>query len=136
MSFIQVQDLTKNFGKVEVLNSLNLSLSEGGQYVIRGKSGSGKSTFLYLLGALDTPCHGRIKIGELEITALNDQKLAEYRNQFGGFVFQFHYLLSSMNCMDNILLPARICGKMTKELKTELTNFAEQLQIEHCLVVL
>lgn len=133
MSFIQVQDLNKNFGQVNVLNSLNLSLAEKGHYVIRGKSGSGKSTFLYLLGALDTPCSGRIKVGELEITALTDQELAQYRNQFVGFVFQFHYLLSSMTCMDNILLPARICGKMTKKLKEELTSFAEQLQITHCL---
>ena len=91
MSFIQVQDVSKSFGSVNVLNSINLSLPEKGQYVIRGSSGSGKSTFLYLLGALDSPCSGRIVVAGQEISSLDDQSLAKYRNNFVGFVFQFHY---------------------------------------------
>lgn len=133
MSFIQVQDVSKNYGKVKVLDSVNLSLPEKGQYVIRGSSGSGKSTFLYLLGALDAPCSGRIKVGDLEISAMQDQELASYRNNYVGFVFQFHYLLSSMNCLDNMMLPARISGKITKKLREELAHLASELGVGHCL---
>lgn len=133
MSFIQVENCKKNFGKVFALNGVSIGLEAGEQYAIQGSSGSGKSTLLYLLGGLDRPSEGSIKIDGKDLSTFNDEELAQYRNSEVGFVFQFHFLLPSMNCMDNILLPAKIGGQNPKNLKEEIQNLAERLKITHCL---
>ncbi len=133
MSFIQVQNLKKNFGKVFALNGVSINLEAGEQYAIQGSSGSGKSTLLYLLGGLDRPSEGSIEIDGRDLSKLNDEEMAKFRNSEVGFVFQFHFLLPSMNCMDNILLPAKIGGVSQGNLKSEVENLAERLKVSHCL---
>ena len=133
MNEIVVENVFKNYGQVDVLKNINFSLDRGQKCVIRGASGSGKSTLLYLMGGLDQPSSGSIKIGNIEINKLSDKKLSLFRNTEVGFVFQFHFLLSSMNCLDNILLPAKIGGMNNKEVKNHVSNLAERLGVTHCL---
>jgi len=130
---IRVQDLKKSFGKVHALRGVTFELMENEQYVIRGASGSGKSTLLYLLGGLDRPTGGNIWIHEDNINSFNDESLASYRNRFIGFIFQFHFLLSSMSCLDNILLPCKIAGLALTAVNKEINTMADHLGVAHCL---
>jgi lipoprotein-releasing system ATP-binding protein len=131
--FIKIEDLSKSYAKVSALKKVNVSLEKGSQYVIRGASGSGKSTLLYLLAGLDRPSSGEIYIEGSPLSKMSDEKLGKYRNQFIGLVFQFHFLLPSMNCLDNILLPSRIGGKGHSSLKDEIRDLSTQMGVDHCL---
>ncbi len=133
MALVQIKNVSKNFGKVNALTSIDTHFEEGKHYVIRGASGSGKSTLLYLIGGLDRPSSGDIIVAGKNISRLGDEELASYRNRFVGFVFQFHFLLPTMNCMDNILLPSRIGGIFSKKIKDEALQLAKHLDITHCL---
>ncbi len=130
---IEVKNLRKIYGQTTVLHGLDFSISRGEQCVIRGASGSGKSTFLYLLGGLEKPTDGQIFFEGDDISNMDEDQLACYRNQNIGFVFQFHFLLSSMNCLDNILLPARIGGEFSQKLVDRINSFAEILKVENLL---
>ena len=125
--------VVKSYGRLQALNNLSLEMKERGQYVIQGASGSGKSTLLYLLGGLDRPTSGEVVVGEYNLAKLRDEELANYRNRFVGFVFQFHFLLPSMNCLKNILLPAQIAGQETLNFKKNVMELADHLGVGHCL---
>src|SRR5690554_1694838 len=135
MSFIKLTNVEKAFGKTPVLRGINLEISDKELVAIRGASGSGKSTLLYLLGGLDVPSSGEVNINGLNLAKLSDKSLADFRNQNVGFVFQFHFLLPSMTCMDNILLPARIGGTNVKikQVEADVKKLASILGVEHCL---
>ncbi|EQC48953.1 ABC transporter, ATP-binding protein [Bacteriovorax sp. BSW11_IV] len=133
MSLIQVNGLTKNFANVDVLKGIDLSFEEGEHYVIRGASGSGKSTLLYLLGGLDRPTSGSVEFQGVDLARFDDDKLAKFRNQNVGFVFQFHFLLPNLNCLDNIILPSRIGGRKENKIKENSLKLAEYLGVSHCL---
>ncbi len=133
MSFITLHNVEKTFGKTKVLRGLNLSIEDRELVAIRGASGSGKSTLLYLLGGLDHPTSGKVLIDGKNLTSMDDEKLALFRNSYVGFVFQFHFLLPSMTCRDNILLPARIGGKDTKIVEKDIEELAKILGVTHCL---
>lgn len=133
MSFVNCVDVTKNFGQTQVLRGLNFSLEEGEQCAVVGASGSGKSTLLYLLGGLDQASSGIVEVGGKNLSILDDETLADFRNNSIGFVFQFHFLLSSMNCLDNILLPAKIGGHSVKFVKEHVMGLVEKLGVGHCL---
>lgn len=133
MSFIQIKNVKKKFGKVFALDGVSTNLEAGKQYAIQGASGSGKSTLLYLLGGLDRLSEGEIIVGGKNLMNLSDEELASYRNSEVGFVFQFHFLLPSMNCLDNILLPSKIGGASHSGLISEVENLAERLKISDCL---
>lgn len=112
---------------------VDLDLIRREQYVILGASGSGKSTLLYLLGGLEKADQGHIFLDDQDLTGYTDEELATFRNRQVGFVFQFHFLLPSMNCMDNILLPSKISGKSTKNIKEKVRELANELGVSHCL---
>lgn len=90
---------------IPVLDSLSFSVKSGDRVAITGPSGSGKTTLLNILGTLDRPTAGDILIEGTDIRKLTDDRLAEIRNTFVGFVFQLHYLLPQLNLIDNVLLP-------------------------------
>ncbi len=133
MSLVEIKGLEKKYGKTQVLRGINISLEENEQCALVGSSGSGKSTLLYLLGGLERADNGTIEIGNQNLEKMSDENLAYFRNRYVGFVFQFHFLLSSMNCLNNILLPARIGNVKTKELDGLATRLAEILGVTHCL---
>lgn len=133
MAEIKIKDLYKDFGETKVLQGINLQLASESEQVLVGASGSGKSTLLHLLGGLERFERGHILFDDKDLKSLSDQDLAYYRNRKVGFVFQFHFLLSSMNSLDNILLPARIGDLMSSTLKKEVLELSERLGVSHCL---
>ncbi len=130
---IRIENISKHFHHVEALRHINLTLERGEQYAISGASGSGKSTLMYLLGGLDVPTEGEIWVGEHSLSRMNDHELAVYRNRYVGFVFQFHFLLPSMSCLNNILLPSKIGGLSSASVKDHALHLAKELGVEHCL---
>lgn len=133
MSVISVENLNKSYGKLKVIDDLSFSLESGKQIVIMGASGSGKSTFLYMLGGLEKCNSGKIFVGGKEITKLNDDALAKYRNREIGFVFQFHFLLPTLTCLENILMPARLGKLDTKVVRKYIVSLAKRLDVDDCL---
>ena len=133
MSFIRLEKVEKNFGKTKVLRGISFHIQDRELVAIRGASGSGKSTLLYLLGGLDTPTSGTVIIDNQNLSAKSDEELAQFRNASVGFVFQFHFLLPSMTCRDNILLPGRIGGRDLAETEKNTKKLADILGVTHCL---
>lgn len=130
---IKITNVKKIYKKSYALNGVSLTMNEGEEYLIRGASGSGKSTLLYLLGGLERPDAGSVFVNQKNLVDLSDEELALYRNRYVGFVFQFHFLLPSMNCKDNILLPARLGGVYSDEVETLVKSLVKALSVEHCM---
>ena len=86
-----------------------------------------------MIGGLDTPSSGEVLFSGSQLSMLNDKELVAYRNINVGFVFQFHFLLPSMNSLQNILLPAEIAGRDKKEIKQRVKDLSEKLGVAHCL---
>ncbi|MGH9464708.1 MAG: ABC transporter ATP-binding protein [Thermoanaerobaculia bacterium] len=101
---------------VEVLRGVDLAVAAGELVAIVGPSGAGKSTLLHLLGALDLPDGGEIRIGETQLDELSPSALAPFRNATIGFVFQFQELLADFTAFENVVLPGRIAGRPLAEL--------------------
>lgn len=131
--FIEVENLEKKYKQTPVLRGLNFKVEKSDELAIVGSSGSGKSTLLYILGGLEKPDSGRVLINGLEISRLNDGELSKFRNTQIGFVFQFHFLLPSMTCLDNTLLPAKIGGIKLKEVEARVRELAAILKVDYCL---
>jgi len=96
--------------RVEVLKGVDLQIGTGESLAVVGTSGVGKSTLLHVLGTLDRPTSGSVFFGDLDVYALDDIKLARFRNQRIGFVFQFHHLLTEFTALENTVMPALISG--------------------------
>ena len=109
---VSVRDLTKVFvhsGRaIEVLRGLNFDLKPGEMASVVGASGVGKSTLLHVLGTLDTATSGKITFDGVDVTAMNAARLAEFRNNEIGFVFQFHHLLPEFTALENAMMPGLI----------------------------
>lgn len=107
--------LTKRFrredgGELEVLRGVDLRVPRGEAVSIVGASGAGKSTLLHLLGALDRPSGGTVRLGGVELAGLGARETGEIRNRFVGFVFQFHHLLREFSALENVMMPQLIGG--------------------------
>ena len=100
---------------LQVLKGVDIGIRQGEFVVIVGPSGSGKSTLLHLLGGLDRPTDGIIKLGEQDVFAQTEEQLANFRNRSLGFIFQFHHLLPEFTALENVCMPALIAGKTIKE---------------------
>lgn len=96
---------------MHVLKGLDFKVEEGEIVAILGPSGVGKSTLLHILGTLDRPTKGSVKLDETEIFAMSDMDLDYYRNKTAGFIFQFHHLLPEFSAQENIMMPALIAGQ-------------------------
>ncbi len=88
-----------------VLTEINLKIEDGEFVALTGRSGSGKSTLLYILSSLDMPTEGKIEISDRDIQSMESEELHQFRNLKMGFVFQFHYLISELTSLQNVLLP-------------------------------
>jgi len=117
---LHAQDLGKTYGasvKTVALQSVSFDLQSGEFAAIIGESGSGKSTLLNLIGLLDTPTTGRVVLNGHDTAAANRKQRAAMRNDFIGFVFQFHYLLPEFSVLENVLMPGRIAGVGAADLR-------------------
>ncbi len=115
MAFLEGHQLSKTYRNAEVpvvvFSGLELEVEKGEMLAIVGPSGIGKSTLLHLLGGLDRPDSGRVKVDERELTEMTPDALARFRNRNVGFVFQFHHLLPEFTAVENVAMPGWI-GKM------------------------
>jgi lipoprotein-releasing system ATP-binding protein len=115
MMVLEATDLTKTFvggdgGLLTVLDGVSLQVVRGEMVAIVGSSGAGKSTLLHLLGALDRPTRGAVRLDGQALDGMNEDTLAELRNRKIGFVFQFHHLLREFSAIENVMMPLRIGG--------------------------
>lgn len=107
---INVEALEKSYGSLKVLNGVDLKITKGKIVSIIGKSGAGKSTLLHIMGTLDVPDKGTLRIEGQTLNALKEKDLAIFRNKKIGFIFQFHHLLDEFTALDNVCIPALIQG--------------------------
>lgn len=132
---LEVIDLCKSFEvgntKIDILKNINLEVKRGDFLSIMGPSGCGKSTLLYLLGGLDTPTSGIVKLNGQEINKLSDRKKSIMRRRDIGFVFQFYNLVQNLSVEENILLPAIMDGKKRKDCEKELNELLDIIQMSH-----
>lgn len=112
---------------VEVLRQLNLQIHAGQSVSIIGASGSGKSTLLHILGGLDTPTSGSISLMGHDLTQLSQAKLSTLRNQYLGFVYQFHHLLAEFSALENVMMPLLISKITRKEAQERAAIMLEKV---------
>jgi lipoprotein-releasing system ATP-binding protein len=121
------EGLKKSYGNLSILKGIDLHISDREIVSIVGSSGAGKTTLLQILGTLDTPDEGKILIDNTNPFELNQRKLAAFRNEKLGFIFQFHQLLPEFNALENIILPALIKGNSMSDAKKEGMRLLELL---------
>ncbi|MFQ5707494.1 MAG: ABC transporter ATP-binding protein [bacterium] len=120
-------------GKVRVLKGINLEVTQGQIVSIVGPSGVGKSTLLHILGTLDRPTKGTIEINQTDVFRFDDKKLAEFRNQTIGFVFQFHHLLPEFTALENVMMPGLIARKPNTKVSQRAATLLKEVGLEHRL---
>lgn len=116
---IEIKDITKNFGDLQVLRGVNMRIDKGEVVSIVGASGAGKTTLLQIIGTLDRPTAGSVCFDGKELSSMNDRQLAVFRNRHIGFVFQFHQLLPEFTALENVVIPALIAGRGRSEAEKE-----------------
>jgi lipoprotein-releasing system ATP-binding protein len=131
---IRVEGLTKTFWKggveLNVLRDLDLELQAGERVAVVGQSGSGKSTFLHVLGTLDHPTSGQIWFGDRRVFSRSGAELDALRNREIGFVFQFHHLLPDQDALHNVMLPALIGGDSMSVARTRAAELLTRVGLE------
>lgn len=124
------KNIRRKFNDLEILKGVDVEIQQGEIVSIVGSSGAGKTTLLTILGTLDRPTSGEVFINNEAVFKLNDKKLAAFRNQNIGFVFQFHQLLPEFNALENICIPALIGNKSKKESEKKALELLELLNLK------
>ena len=142
MTILETREVTKSYRlgsrTITVLDAVSLVVGKGEFLVVKGESGSGKSTLLSILSGLDRPDRGRVLVENADITDLDEDALAPFRNATFGFVFQSFHLIPSLNALENVMFPAELKGDRDARGKAEallgrvglaerLTSFPHQL---------
>ena len=124
---IEVKNIWKSFGTLEVLKGVNLQVKKGEIVAIIGKSGAGKTTLLQIIGTLDRPSIGQVLIDGTDVFAMKDKDLAAFRNKHIGFIFQFHQLLPEFTALENVCIPAMIAREKENEYMPRATKLLTDL---------
>ncbi len=124
---IEVKNIHKSFGTLEVLKGVDLTVEKGEIVSIIGKSGAGKTTLLQIIGTLDKPDSGCVVIDGVDVFALKEKELADFRNRHIGFIFQFHQLLPEFNALENVMMPAMIARIPEKEAEQRAVQLLTEL---------
>ncbi|RUO73208.1 lipoprotein-releasing ABC transporter ATP-binding protein LolD [Idiomarina ramblicola] len=136
-ALLRCKGLSKSYqdgsNEVTVLKDIEFALQPGEMVAVVGASGSGKSTLLHLLGGLDKPSSGQLFYKAEEMTHWKADKLAKWRNQNLGFVYQFHHLLPEFSALENVAMPQMIAGKSPAEAKQQAKQLLERVGLEHRL---
>ena len=122
---IDIKDITKSFGELQVLKGISLHISKGEIVSIVGPSGAGKTTLLQIIGTLDDADSGTVTIDGTDVGSLPQRRISDFRNRHIGFVFQFHQLLPEFTAIENIMIPAFIAGKSMSQAKSRAKELLE-----------
>lgn len=127
---IKAKGIVKHYGDLKVLKGVDLHIKKGEIVSIVGSSGAGKTTLLQILGTLDkmdSKDDGALIINDINISQLNDKKLANFRNKHIGFIFQFHQLLPEFTALENVCIPAYIANKSQSEAEQKAKDLLDFL---------
>jgi len=124
------KNIHKKYADLEILKGVDLEIKQGEIVSIVGSSGAGKTTLLTILGTLDKPTQGEVIINNESVFNLSEKKLAAFRNQNIGFVFQFHQLLPEFTAIENVCIPALIAKKSKKESETRAIELLELFNLK------
>nr|WP_255487959.1 ABC transporter ATP-binding protein [Pontibacter sp. KCTC 32443] len=130
---MQVSNIHKKYGNLEVLKGINLTIGTGEVVSIVGASGAGKSTLLHILGTLDNADSGEVLFEGKNIAKYNASDLAKFRNRHIGFIFQFHNLLPEFTAVENVCLPGFLAGRPEKEVIERAKELLMMLNLSHRL---
>ena len=127
---IDIKNITKSFGSLQVLKGIDLHINKGEIVSIVGPSGAGKTTLLQIIGTLDKPDSGSIVIDGIDVSNLSKAKLSDLRTRHLGFLFQFHQLLPEFTALENIMIPAFIAGTSQSEAKERAMELLKFMGLE------
>lgn len=132
---VEISQLTKKYQDADreltVINELSFAFPERESVAIIGRSGTGKSTLMHLLGGLDTPSSGSVRFGDVVISDLSSDERAAFRARNVGFIFQFHHLLPEFNARENVALPMIINGESEFEAQRKAGEILEKVGLAH-----
>ena len=126
---IQLHDIHKSFGTLEVLKGIDLTIGKGEVVSIVGPSGAGKTTLLQILGTLDRPDRGQVLFDGIDVSQYKEKQLSAFRNQHIGFVFQFHQLLPEFSAVENVMMPALIGGSTMSDARSRAMEMLDYLRL-------
>jgi lipoprotein-releasing system ATP-binding protein len=126
---IIAENITKSYGNLTVLHNINLRVAKGEIVAVTGASGAGKTTLLQILGSLDKADKGKVILNGTDILSLKGNRLAAFRNNHLGFVFQFHHLLPEFTALENVCIPAFIRGESKQEAEKRAMEYLDFLNI-------
>lgn len=131
MAFVEARTLNKSYPvqrrRLHVLRGLDLAVDKGEMVAVMGASGVGKSTLLHVLGGLDRPDSGDVRVGEVDIGRVTDAELVAFRNRHVGFVFQFHHLLPEFSALENAEMPLRIARVPLSDARPQARRLLERV---------
>lgn len=130
-SILSARNIHKYYGALHVLQGVDLDIHAGEIVSMVGPSGSGKSTLLHILGTLDEPAEGVIRLKNRELRQLKGKELSAFRNRHIGFVFQFHHLLPEFTALENVCIPGWIAGGKKTVVETRARELLETLGVGH-----
>ena len=130
---LELEGISKSYNKLQVLKDIHLKISQKEVISIVGASGAGKSTLLHIMGTLDRADEGKISLNQQDISSLSENKLADFRNQNIGFIFQFHNLLPEFTALENVCIPGFIANSNEKLLRKKAKDLLHLLGLEHRL---
>ncbi len=126
---IQLHDIHKSFGTLEVLKGIDLTINRGEVVSIVGPSGAGKTTLLQILGTLDRPDSGHVLFDGIDVSQYKEKQLSAFRNRHIGFVFQFHQLLPEFTAVENVMMPALISGASMGDARSRAMEMLDYLRL-------
>lgn len=126
---IQLHNIHKSFGTLEVLKGIDLTINRGEVVSIVGPSGAGKTTLLQILGTLDRPDSGHVLFDGIDISEYKEKQLSAFRNRHIGFVFQFHQLLPEFTAVENVMMPALIAGTNMNDARARAMEILDYLRL-------
>ncbi len=124
---LQARGIKKSYGNLQILKGVDLDVKRGEIITIIGASGAGKSTLLHVIGTLEQPDHGTVRLNNVDVHTLSSKKMSAFRNEQIGFIFQFHHLLPEFTALENICIPAFIAGKSKKDAENKAFELLELL---------
>ena len=130
---LEGRELSKSYGSLKVLKSVNISIGKGEILSITGPSGAGKSTLLQILGTLDSFDTGNLRYDDSDISVLKPNEIANFRNNNIGFIFQFHHLLPEFTALENVCMPALIQGVNKSDAESKALKLLDKLGLKNRL---